>query len=121
MQQMAEIVKQGMAAGAFGFSTTRVVGHRTAHGEQLPVTTASEDELLSIALAMKSVGKSLFMSASEFDTTNGFSSEFRMLERIAEYSGHTVTFPLLQYNEAPGRWREIAEACAAGGARGLDM
>jgi len=121
MQQMAEIVQQGMAAGAFGFSTTRVVGHRTAHGEQLPVTTASEDELLSIALAMKSVGKSLFMSASEFDTTNGFSSEFRMLERIAEHSGHTVTFPLLQYNDAPGRWREIAQACAAARARGLDM
>jgi N-acyl-D-aspartate/D-glutamate deacylase len=122
MQKMAAIVKEGMEAGALGFSTTRVIGHRTAGGDQLPVTTASEDELLTIAMAMKSLGKkSLFMTASEFDTGNGFSSEFRMLERIAETSGQTLTFPLLQYNEAPTRWREIADACAAARGRGVDM
>jgi len=121
MQQMAQIVKEGLAAGAFGFSTSRVIGHRTAGGEQLPVTTASEDELMTIAMAMKSMGHSLFMSASEFDTGNGFSSEFRMLRRIAEASGQTVTFPLLQYNEAPDRWREIADACAAARREGVGM
>jgi N-acyl-D-amino-acid deacylase len=121
MQRMAQIVAEGMAAGAFGFSTTRVIGHRTAGGEQLPVTTASEDELMAIALAMRPYGKSLFMSASEFDTANGFSSEFRLLERVARESGHTVTFPLLQYDEAPDRWLEIANACAASRAQGVDM
>ena len=121
MAKMAELVTQGLEAGAFGFSTTRVIGHRTASGEQLPVTTASEDELMTIALAMRKFGKSLFMSASEFDTANGFSSEFRMLARIAETSGQTVTFPLLQYNEAPQRWREIADAAAAERARGVDI
>lgn len=121
MKRMAELVKEGLLAGAFGFSTTRVIGHRTASGEQLPVTTASEDELMTIALAMKDLGKSLFMSASEFDTANGFSSEFRMLARIAETSGQTVTFPLLQYNEAPERWREIADAAAAERAKGVDI
>jgi N-acyl-D-aspartate/D-glutamate deacylase len=121
MRRMAEIVKEGMQAGALGFSTTRVIGHRTASGDQLPVTTASEDELMTIALTMKGLGKGLFMSASEFDTGNGFSSEFQMLERIAQRSGQTVTFPLLQYNEAPDRWREIAEACGAARAQGHDM
>lgn len=121
IRQMAALVREGMEAGAFGFSTSRVIGHRTAGGEQLPVTTASEDELLAIALAMRSVGKGLFMSASEFDTANGYSAEFRMLQRIAEHSGQTVTFPLLQYNEAPGRWREIADACAAARRGGADM
>ena len=121
MKQMAVLVKEGLEAGAFGFSTTRVIGHRTAGGEQLPVTTASEDELMTIALAMKGFGKSLFMSASEFDTANGFSSEFKMLARIAETSGQTVTFPLLQYNEAPDRWREIADAAAAERRKGVDI
>lgn len=121
MAKMAELVTQGLEAGAFGFSTTRVIGHRTASGEQLPVTTASEDELMTIALAMRKFGKSLFMSASEFDTANGFSSEFRMLARIAETSGQTVTFPLLQYDESPQRWREIADAAAAERARGVDI
>ncbi|WP_404481921.1 amidohydrolase family protein [Novosphingobium sp. BL-52-GroH] len=121
MRQMAEIVREGMAAGAFGFSTSRVIGHRTANGAQLPVTTASEDELTTIALAMRDVGNGLFMSASEFDTGNGFSSEFRMLERIAQLSRQTVFFPLLQYNEAPDRWLEIAEACAQARAGGADI
>jgi N-acyl-D-amino-acid deacylase len=121
MRQMADLVKEGLEAGAFGFSTTRVIGHRTAGGDQLPVTTASEDELLTIAMAMKSVGKHLFMTAAEFDTANGFSSEFRMLERIADASAQTVTYPLLQYNEAPGRWLEIADAAAAARARGVDI
>ena len=121
MRQMADLVREGLDAGAFGFSTTRVIGHRTASGEQLPVTTASEDELMTIALAMKPFGKSLFMSASEFDTANGFSSEFGMLARIAEKSEQTVTFPLLQYNEAPDRWREIADACAAERRKGIDI
>jgi N-acyl-D-amino-acid deacylase len=100
MQAMARLVTEGLEAGAFGFSTTRVIGHRTAGGEQLPVTTASEDELMTIALAMKDFGKSLFMS---------------------ETSGQTVTFPLLQYNEVPHRWREIADAAAAERARGVDI
>ncbi len=121
MRQMAALVREGMEAGALGFSTTRVIGHRTAGGDQLPVTTASEDELLAIALAMRAVGKGLFMSASEFDTVNGHSAEFRMLQRIAEHSGQTVTFPLLQYNEAPDRWRDIAAACAQARRSGADM
>lgn len=121
MDAMAHIVQEGMTAGAFGFSTTRVIGHRTGSGAQLPVTSASEQELMAIALAMKPFGKHLFMSASEFDTRQGFSSEFEMLARIAQTSGHTVTFPLLQYNEAPNRWREIASACAAQRARGADI
>jgi N-acyl-D-amino-acid deacylase len=121
MRQMATIVREGIEAGAFGFSTSRVIGHRTAGGDQLPVTTASEDELMTIAMAMKTVGKGLFMSASEFDTGNGFSSELLMLKRIAQHSGQTVTFPLLQYNEAPSRWREIADACADARREGIDM
>jgi N-acyl-D-aspartate/D-glutamate deacylase len=123
MQQIAAIVKEGIEAGAFGFSTTRVIGHQTKKGEQLPSTTAGEDELMTIAMAMKSLGKkSLFMSASEFETTEfGFNGEFGILERVAQYSGQTVTFPLLQYNEAPTRWREIADFCAAARARGIDM
>lgn len=121
MRRMAQIVREGIEVGAFGFTTSRVIGHRTAGGEQLPVTTASEDELLTIALAMKAAGRGLFMTAAEFDTSNGYSSEFRMLERIAEASGQTVTFPLLQYNETPNRWREIADACAQARARGTDI
>ena len=44
-----------------------------------------------------------------------------MLQRIDRHSGQTVTFPLLQYNEAPNRWRGIADACADARNLGHDM
>jgi N-acyl-D-aspartate/D-glutamate deacylase len=121
IRQMAALVREGLEAGALGFSSSRSAGHRTASGDVVPSTTASEDELLGIGLAMKAAGKGLFMTATDFDTSNGTSAEFALLRRIAEASGRPSFFPLLQYNEAPHRWFEIAEACAEARRHGADM
>src|SRR5262249_41190069 len=43
---MAAIVREGMAAGAVGFSTSRTQLHRAVDGEVVPGTYADEDELL---------------------------------------------------------------------------
>src|SRR5262245_36964054 len=42
---MAAIVKQGVAAGALGFSTSRTIAHRALSAEPVPGTFAAEDEL----------------------------------------------------------------------------
>ncbi|MBV8950804.1 MAG: amidohydrolase family protein, partial [Actinobacteria bacterium] len=42
---MAAIVKEGIAAGALGFSTSRTIMHRAVDGEPVPGTFAAEDEL----------------------------------------------------------------------------
>ena len=112
IRQMAAIVKEGVEAGALGFTTSRTAGHRARSGDVIPSTTVSEDELLGIALALKEVGTGQIMSASEFDTSNGPSTEFALLRRLAEASGRPVHFPLLQGNDFPDRWREIADAVA---------
>jgi hypothetical protein len=44
-----------------------------------------------------------------------------MLQRLAKACGRPVFFPLLQYNEAPTRWHEIAEACAQARREGANM
>ncbi len=121
IQRMAALVEEGIEAGAFGFTTSRATGHRARSGDVVPSTTADEDELMAMALAMKRKGRGHFMSASEFNMSNGFSCEFNMLRRIAETSGRPVHFPLLQGNEAPERWREIADGAAAAIRNGASM
>jgi N-acyl-D-amino-acid deacylase len=48
IEAMAEIIKDGLEAGAPGFSTSRTMLHRANDGKLVPGTTASEDELLGI-------------------------------------------------------------------------
>ncbi|MEQ8248199.1 MAG: amidohydrolase family protein [Alphaproteobacteria bacterium] len=121
IRQMAALVEEGIEAGGFGFTTSRATGHRARSGDVIPSTTADEDELLALALAMTRKGRGHFMSASEFNSVNGVSAEFNMLRRIAEISGRPVHFPMLQGSDAPDRWREIADGAAAAIKNGASM
>ena len=42
--RMYELVREGLEVGAFGFSTSRTMGHRAVDGEPVPGTFAQEDE-----------------------------------------------------------------------------
>src|SRR5579862_7382455 len=54
--QMREIAREAMQAGAFGFSTSRSISHKTLKGDPTPTLQAQEDELTGIALGMKDAG-----------------------------------------------------------------
>jgi N-acyl-D-aspartate/D-glutamate deacylase len=118
---MKQLVKEGMEAGALGFSSSRSLGHRTASGDVVPSTTASEDELLGICLALKELGRGLIHTATDFDTSNGLSSEFMLLRRVAEATGRPFFFPLLEYPDAPDRWRWLNQATIEANAAGARM
>ena len=49
---MSAIVREAIEAGAFGFSTSRTIGHRAADGNPVPGSYASPAELHAIAEAM---------------------------------------------------------------------
>jgi N-acyl-D-amino-acid deacylase len=57
---MAAIVEEGLKAGAVGFSTSRIMGHRSIHGDQVPGTFADEPELQAMAGAMRRAGAGVF-------------------------------------------------------------
>jgi N-acyl-D-aspartate/D-glutamate deacylase len=58
--EMAAIVKEGMAAGALGFSTSRTIAHRAISGEPVPGTFAAEDELFGIGRVLGELGAGIF-------------------------------------------------------------
>ena len=65
IDEMAGLVKQGLEAGALGFSTSRTILHRAKDGEVVPGTNAEDEEVLGIGRAMGEVGHGIFEVASD--------------------------------------------------------
>ncbi len=114
--QMREISRLAMEAGAFGFSTSRSISHKTLKGDHTPTLQAQEDELLGIAMGMKDAGSGMLEIVSEWAPDPN--AEFAMLRRIIETSGRPAVFTLTQRHARPEVWRDLlrhADKAAADG------
>ncbi len=113
---MAAIVKEGLAAGALGFSTTRTILHRAADGELAPGTTADREEVIAIGRAMGEVGHGIFEVASDLAPEE---EELDWMRQIGRETGRPVTFACLQSPDDPTQWQRLLQAVdedrAAGG------
>ena len=63
--QMAEIVREGVIAGALGFSTSRTLLHKDLKGVHMPGTFAGSDEMLALGLSMKGLKHGVFEMVSD--------------------------------------------------------
>ncbi len=121
---MGAIVREGIDAGALGFSTSRVLGHRTAAGDPVPGTFASEDELFGIAAAMRGGGRAVFQiaeSGADGNEPEKALEELEWMQRLSVEFGLPVSFLLLQSAAAPDLWREILDRCTAAKERGAEL
>jgi N-acyl-D-aspartate/D-glutamate deacylase len=127
VEAMAAIVKEAVAAGAVGFSSSRTSVHRALDGEPVPGTFAGEDELFAIGRAMGELGKGVFEvaqagAAGEMLEETGPGCVLRELDwmtRLSRETGRPVSFAVLQSDTEPDLWRqqlEIAEKESAKGA-----
>ena len=91
--QMAQIVEDGVRAGALGFSTSRTVLHKDINGVLVPGTTATADELIEIGRAMGRVGHGVFEMASDLRREW---NEFEWMGALSRETGLPVTFAALQ-------------------------
>ncbi|HWP66373.1 MAG TPA: amidohydrolase family protein [Candidatus Limnocylindria bacterium] len=112
---MATIVRDGIAAGALGFSTSRTLLHRAIDGEPVPGTFAAEDELLGIGRALGALGRGVFELASDLRPEE---PEIEWMEKLARETGRPVTFALLQNDVDPTQWRRLLDATERAAARG---
>ncbi len=106
--EMRRITADAMRAGAFGFSTSRTISHKSHSGEYTPTLKATEDELVGIALGMRDAGSGFIEIVSDWNEPDA-ASEFAMLRRIVEISGRPAVFTLNQRHEAARSevWREL--------------
>ena len=106
--EMRRISADAVRSGAFGFSTSRTLSHKSCSGEYTPTLKANEDELTGIALGLRDAGAGFIEIVSDWNEPDA-ASEFGMLRRVVENSGRPAVFTLNQRHEA-GRehvWREL--------------
>jgi N-acyl-D-amino-acid deacylase len=119
IEAMAGIVRDGLAAGALGFSTTRTVIHRARDGELAAGTTASVDEMLGIGAALGQVdGPRLFELASDWVDVD---REMGWIEQLSRTTGCRVTFGAGQDGLRPGHWRTLLERVDRANAAGAHI
>ena len=103
--QMREIARDAMRAGAFGFSTSRSLSHKTLKGDPTPTLRAQEDELTGIAMGMKDAGSGMLEMVSEWAPDHH--AEFAMLRRVIEACQRPAVFTLTQRHARPEVWRDL--------------
>jgi N-acyl-D-amino-acid deacylase len=109
---MRAIVKEAIAAGALGFSTSRTIAHRAIDGEPVPGTYAAEDELFGIGAALGELGTGIFELAPTGVAGEDIIApikEVDWMRRLSLSIGRPVTFALLQISDAPDLWRELMD------------
>ena len=124
---MSALVSEAVAAGAAGFSTSRIRGHRAMSGYAVPGTFAPEEELAGIARAIRDGGGAVFQAipASAVGEYMGpkreqatVAEEVRMFGRMSRETGLRFTFSTFQVAQPIDSWRHAlaisAEENAAG-------
>jgi N-acyl-D-amino-acid deacylase len=121
---MAALVKEGIAAGALGFSTSRTIVHRAVDGEPVPGTFAAEDEIFGIGQSLKSLGAGVFELAPAGAMGEDLAAperEVALMRRLSAAIGRPISFALMQVDAAPDQWREILRLAAEANAEGADL
>ena len=117
--QMREIAREAMHAGAFGFSTSRSLSHKTLRGEATPTLRAQEDELTGIAMGMKDAGSGMLEMVSEWAPDH--MAEFGILRRVIEACGRPAVFTLTQRHSRPEVWRDLLAGADQANRDGLSI
>ena len=121
---MHGIVRDALAAGALGFSTSRTIAHRAIDGEPVPGTFAAQDELFGIGAALGELGTGVFELAPVGVAGEDLAAPAReadWMRRLSAAIGRPVTFALLQVSGAPELWRDLMAEAAEAAAQGADL
>ena len=110
--RMAQIVEQALRAGAVGFSTSRIMGHKSIRGEQVPGTFAPEAELMAFAAVFRRVGAGVMqlIPAGTLGTTDEHSAletEVEMICRLSAAAARPATFTLFETFSDPAQAQRI--------------
>ncbi len=116
---MADLVAEGLRAGALGFSTSRTPLHKSKTGELVPGTMVDAEELYGIADAMAAVGHGVFQFAPEHVILP--EREWPWMRELAHRSGRTVSVNFSQTDQAPDLWREVLDKLDEARADGIPI
>jgi N-acyl-D-aspartate/D-glutamate deacylase len=94
--RMSAIVREGIEAGALGFTTSRTELHRTRQGQAMPGTYSDESELLGIGRTIGELGKGIYGLVSDWDN---WEVEMDWMKRLSIENNCQVNFVLFYQSE----------------------
>ena len=124
IEAMARIVREGMQAGALGFSTSRTIAHMAIDGEPVPGTFAAEAELFGIGRVLGDLGAGVFELAPAGALGEDLAAperEMDWMRRLGAAIGRPVTFALTQNDHDPKAWRRMLDLSGQAAADGASV
>jgi N-acyl-D-amino-acid deacylase len=127
--QMASITREAIAAGALGFSTSRILGHQSIKGLPVPGTFAGADEVFAIGEAMAASGAVFELVPGGSVGQGGMrlganearlDDELEWMARLSKKTRLPITFLIVEFQENPDAWKRVLSFVAKaneGGAR----
>src|SRR5262245_38502619 len=103
IEAMRDIVRDGMKAGALGFSVSRNQGHYDPQGVHLPALWADEKEIFALCDVLRELGTGVIQSGGG----NGAEMKNSLMSRLSEATGRAVVYNNLnQSMRRPNEWKE---------------
>jgi len=115
---MAAELRAALAAGAFGFSTSRTLIHRGVDGKLVPGTFAGRDELFGLGRVLAEAGHGVFqMTSNHIDMP----AETEWMMDLARETRRPVLFNLQQIDQAPDLWLKLVARLDEARAQGVPL
>ncbi len=121
--QMQRLFHEGLAAGAFGLSTSRSANHSGMDHLPVPSRLASEQELLDLATVLREfhIGSIEIITDGVFRSDRFPESDEKLLMELSYLSGRPVNYnELSQSSDTPNAWKnqiEFMERASRAGAQ----
>jgi N-acyl-D-aspartate/D-glutamate deacylase len=102
--QMAEMLRHGLRAGGFGFSTDRNIADTDYDGSPLPSHQADDGELLSLCGVLREFG----IGSIEYTLRAQRRPDFEFTAALSRTAGRPIVWnALAQFQNQPDHWRKV--------------
>jgi N-acyl-D-aspartate/D-glutamate deacylase len=124
IQAMSELTQEAIAAGAMAFSSNRIPMHTSIHGDPVPGTFASYEELSSLLKAANKNGNGMFQVApagSMGEDPDAPLREFALYQQLSNDTGCRVLFGLGQITGQDTLWKEMLKKTEQANSEGAKL
>jgi N-acyl-D-aspartate/D-glutamate deacylase len=111
IEQMKNLLKEGVRAGAIGFSTNQNPVHMRADGKPIPSRLATDDEILQLAAALGELNRgAIQISRGTLGVSRPAEPGIDFFRRLAAASGRPVVWQSIAHRwDQPDLWRKMLD------------
>jgi len=107
---MRAMVRDGMDAGAIGFTTSRVAHQKGEFGEPIPSFVAHEDEIFTLAGVLRDLGRGIIGINPRTKSLEFVQEDKDQLYQLAARTGRPVNWNEFNQRDIyPGQWRVLLD------------